>query len=141
MSSSGARKRRATSAGSGVGEPDPEPLAEEAVAGLLPEALRLVEQVAALGGETVEIEAESLVELVVVGGPEPADGLTVDSGRLEVDRVQLLVEQRQPCTLEALAPVAVGLVRHHDAHHPVRDLLAVDGRLERRLDLRELLLV
>ena len=51
----------------------------------------------------------------------------------------MLVEQLEPGALEALAPVAVGLVRHHDPDHPVGDLLAVHGRLELGLDLGELL--
>ncbi len=61
--------------------------------------------------------------------------------RVEVDRVQLLVEEAQALTLEPLAPVAVGLVRERDAEHPVRDPLAVDDGLELCLGRRHLLLV
>ncbi len=67
--------------------------------------------------------------------------LAVDLDRLEVDRVQVLVEQPQPGLLEPLALVAVGLVRHHDAQHPVGVRLAVDRRLEVGLDLRHACLV
>ena len=49
-----------------LGEADAEPLAEEAVARLLPERLGLVEQGAALPAELVEGVAEAAVELVVV---------------------------------------------------------------------------
>ena len=135
MSSSGARKSRGDVGRARVGEADAEPLAEEAVARLLPEPLGLVEQRRALRGELVELEAEALVELVVVRRPEARDGLAVDPRGVEVDRVQVLVEQLEPRALEPLAPVAVGLVRDRDAEHPVGDLLAVDRRLELGLDL------
>ena len=65
----------------------------------------------------------------------------VDPGGLEVDRVQMLVEQPQALALDPLAAVAVGLVRELDAQHPKRQRLAVDRRLERRLDRRDLLLM
>ena len=93
------------------------------------------------GGELVQPKAEALVELVVVRRAELDDRFAVDLRGVQVDRVQLLVEQPEPGALEPFAPVAIRLVRHHHAQHPVRDLLAVDGRLELGLDLRELLLV
>ena len=122
-------------------EPESEACAEQLVALLLPQRLRLVEQLAALLGELVEAEAEALVELVVVRGAELRDGGTVDLRGVEIDRVQVLVEQAHAGLLEPLPLVAVGLVRHRDAHHPVRDRLAVDGRLQLCLDSRDLRLV
>ena len=53
----------------------------------------------------------------------------------------MLLEQPQPCRLEPLALVAVGLVRHHHAQHPVGVGLAVHGCLELGLDLRHARLV
>ena len=141
MSSSGARKSRDDVGGARVGESDAEPLAEEAVALGLPEPLGLVEELLALGGELVEPEAEALVELVVVRRAELRDGLAVDPRRLEVDRVQVLVEQVEAGALEARSPVAVGLVRHDRTEHPVGDALAVHLGLEPGLDLGELLRV
>jgi hypothetical protein len=45
------------------------------------------------------------------------------------------------CSLEALPPVAVGLVRHRRTQHAVADLLAVDVRLELGLESCDPLLV
>ena len=53
----------------------------------------------------------------------------------------MLVEQPQPRFFEPLALVAVRLVRHRDAQHPIRDRLAVDRRLELGLGLRKSCLV
>ena len=123
--------------GARLREPDPEPRAEEAVALALPQLLRLVEQLAALVSQRVELEAEARVELVVVRDAELLDGLAVDLRGIEVDGVQVLVEQPDAGLLERAPLVAVGLVRHRDPQHPVRDRLAVDRRLELRLDARE----
>ena len=141
VSHSGARNIRGDVPRPRVAETDSEPLAEQAVADLLPLPLRRVEQLRALLGELVEPEAEALVELVVVRRAELLHGVVVDPRRLEVDRVELLVGQPQPFALESLAPVAVGLVRDRGAQHPERDLLAVDDGLELGLDLGEPLLM
>ncbi len=125
----------------GVGEPDPEPGAEQPVAFALPELLGLVEDRAALHGEVVETEAEALVELVVVRRAELVDRVAVDLRCFEVDRVQVLVEQPDARLLERAALVAIRLVRHRHPKHPVRHRLAVHGRLERRLLAREACLV
>src|SRR5205823_3015865 len=82
-----------------------------------------------------------LVELVVIRDVEGANGLTVDSRRLEVDGVEVFVREPQALVFEPFTPVAVRLVRERDAQHPKRDRLAVDGRLELGLDGRDLLLV
>ena len=137
LSHSGARKSRPTSAGRASARPMPRRVAERSVAGLLPHALGLVEQVAAFARELVETEAELLVELVVVRCAERADSLAVDLRRFEVDRVQVLVGELQPDLLEPFPPVAVGLVRNHDPQHPERDRLAVDRCLELGLDRRD----
>ena len=109
--------------GAGLVQADPEPVAEEAVALALPQPFRLVEEHATFVGELGEAEAEAKVELVVVRGIECTHGVAVDRGRLEVDRVQPLVEQSHPSALDLLALRAVGLVRHCDTEHPVRDRL------------------
>ena len=117
-----------------IGEPDSEACAEETVTLRLPERLGLVEKLATLGLQLVEAEAEPLVELVRVRRAELEDGIAIDRVRLQIHGVQVLVEQTDALRLESPATVAVGLVRDRPAEHPVRDLLAVDRRLEGCLD-------
>ena len=77
----------------GVREPDPEARAEQALPFAFPELLGVVEEGGAFVTELVEAEAEALVELVVVLRAERTHCLAVDLDRVEVDRVQVLVEQ------------------------------------------------
>src|SRR5204862_7255964 len=67
-----------------VGQPYPEAGAEETVAFPLPELLRLVQQRAALVGQRVELEAEPLVELVVVRRAQLLHRLAINLRRIEV---------------------------------------------------------
>jgi len=53
----------------------------------------------------------------------------------------VLVEQPEPRFLKTLALVTVGLVRHRDAQHAVRDRRAVDRRLELSFLFRDARLV
>ena len=53
----------------------------------------------------------------------------------------MLVGQIVPNAFDPLAAVAVGAVRDRGPQHAEWDLLAVDGRLQRRLELRRLFLV
>ena len=118
-----------------LAEPEPDARAERPVAGLLPHPLRRVEEVAALLGQSVEVEAEAAVELGVARRAEPL-GLAVDDLRgAEVERVHLGLRQLVAGELEPFARRPVGLVADARAEHPVRHLLAVDGRLQRRLQL------
>ena len=122
-------------------QPDADAPAEELVRGLLVELLRRVEQVAALVGELVEPEAEATVELRVVRRFELRDAFADDAHSLAVERVQVLLGQVDADLVEPCALVAVGLVRHRRAQHPEGDRLAVDRRLEARLELGDLLRV
>ena len=138
-SHSGARNVRITSQRLASSRPDPDAVAEELVGRLLEDLLRRVEERAALVGELVEPEAEAAVELGVVRRLEPLDAVADDLDALGVERVQVLLGQLDADPVEPLALVAVRLVRHRRPEHPERDRLAVDRRLERRLELRDLL--
>ena len=94
---------------------------------------------AALVGELVELEAEAAVELDRVRRAEIANRGQRDRSRLAVDRVHVLLGQLVPRLFERLALQPVGLVRHRRPEHPEADRLAVDRRLERRLEPRDLL--
>jgi hypothetical protein len=121
-----------------VCEPDPDALAEELVRLLLPELLGRVEEAAALGAELFQPPAEALhVEVPVRAAADCARCVVGDLHALEVDRVQVLVGQLRERRVEPAAPVPVVLVRHRRAQHPVVDLLAVDRRLQGRLELRD----
>ena len=118
-----------------LAEPKPEARAEEPVAGLLPQALRLAEEGPALRGEVVERKAELAVEVGVARRAEPRRLLVDDLVRVEVEAVQVLfgevgAELRQP-----LARVAVLLVHQAGPEHAERDLLVVERRAQRRLEL------
>src|SRR5581483_6138269 len=118
---------------------EPDAAAEEAVARLLPQALGRVEEVSALLRERVELEAEAAIEIEIRGRAEPL-GLAVDDlGRAQVQRVQVLLGQLVARPLQALAAPAVGLVHDGGPQVPVRDLLAVDVRLQRGLELGDAL--
>ena len=76
-----------------LAEPEPETRTEEAVAGLLPQALRVGEERPALRGEIVERKAELAVEIGVVRRAEP-HGLVVDDlGGVEVEAVEVLLRE------------------------------------------------
>jgi hypothetical protein len=121
-------------------EGDADALAQQTVEGRRVEILRLREEARALGRERLEADAEALVELAVRAAPEPG-GLLVGAGeRVAVERLEL-AGQLDAGPLEALAAVAVGLVRDRRPEIPEADRCAVDLRLERRLELREAFLL
>src|SRR5581483_2987479 len=104
-----------------LAETEADPVAEEAVAGFLPQAFGGAEEGAALRGEVVEREAEAAVQVGVRARAEPF-GLTVDDVcRLDEQRVEMLV---------ALALRSVGRVHDRRPQIPERDLLAVDLDLQ-----------
>jgi hypothetical protein len=74
------------------------------------------------------------VELRVVRRTEVADALLLERDRLELDRQQVFLGELVPGELEPVALLPVRLVRDRRTDHPVGDLLAVDGRLQLRLD-------
>jgi hypothetical protein len=115
--------------------------AEELVRRVLVQALRRVEEVAALLGQVVERGGgEGLaVQLEVVGETEVARALLDHLGRVEVQRVHVLVEHVVRKGVELAPLVAVRLVRERGTHHPEGDLLAVDRDGQLRLELGELL--
>ena len=122
-------------------EPEAEARAEQSVALVFPQSLRVVEHGAAFDRKLVEPEPEALVQLVVVRCVELSDRVAVDSMRIEVEGIEVLVEEADPLLVDALPLAAIGLVRHDDARHAIRHRLPVDGQLERRLDLGRLRLV
>ena len=138
-SHSGARNVRITSQRLRLVEADPDAGAEEPVGRLLEDLLGRVEEVAALIGEVVEAEAEAAVELGVVRRLEALDAVADDADAFGVERVQVLLGELDPHLVDPLPLVAVGLVRHRRPKHPERDRLAVDRRLEARLELGDLL--
>ena len=118
-----------------LAEAQPDASAQEAVAGVLPQALRRVEKRAALIGERIELEAEAAVQVGVRLCAE-ARGLAVDHvDRMQVQRVEVLLGQVVTRLFEPLAPPAVGLVHDRGPQVAVRDRLAVDLGHERRLEL------
>jgi hypothetical protein len=116
-------------------EPEPDARAEEAVARLLPQPLRLGEEAAALSGKVVERKAEAPVELGLVRGAESLRLALDDLRRLQLERVQMLLRQLVPRRLDPRPCVAVLLVHQPRLEHPVRDLLPVDGCGQRRFEL------
>ena len=96
----------------------------------------------ALGGELVEPEAEALVELVVVrrarARRRPRGRSAPPRGRPGSARSS---SRRSRARSSRSRRSRSGSFDDRDAQHPVRDLLAVDRRLELGLDLGELLLV
>ena len=135
------RKTRATSQRCGLGEADADVCAQHAVGRVLVQRLGRVEERAALRGEVVEPVVELVVQLAVARRAERARRLVRLLVRGEQDRVQVLLGQLVAHALDPLAPVAVGAVRDRRPEHPERDLLAVDRRLQRRLELGRALLV
>src|ERR671924_513966 len=122
-----------------VAESDPRPRAEELVGLALVELLRRVEDLAALVGERVELEAEVAIEVGVGVGAEPRNRLVQLRYSVDMDRVDVLLREAVAGLLEALPPRPVLLVRDRRAGHPVRGRLAVDARLELRFEGRALL--
>ena len=137
----GARATRATSQRRASSRPTPSRSRKSRSPTLLPERLRRVEQLAALGRQGVEPEPEAPVELQIRRRAEPRHRLANLPGGLGVDRVQVLLGQLPPHRVEALAARPVRLVRDRRAEHPERDLLGVDGRAELGLGARDPLLV
>src|SRR6266545_4126963 len=121
----------------GLAEADADTRAEEPVHRLLEQLLRRVENSAALVGELFEAKAEAAIELGVVRRLELLDALGDDSHAVRVERVQVLLGQLDPDLVEELAPVAVGLVRDRGPQHAERNGVAVDRRLEARLEGRD----
>ena len=103
------------------------------------EVLGLGEEGAALLGELVEREPEAVVELPVARSAEGARALAPLLVQGGPARGQLLLRERDAGRVELLALAAVGLVRDRGAEHPVRNVLAVDARRERRLEPGDLL--
>src|SRR5262249_53391029 len=118
-----------------LAEPESEPCAEEPVARLFPEGLRVGEQPAALFGEVVEQEAEAAVEVGVVLGAEPPRLALADLRSLKLEDVQMILGELVPRRLDSGADVAVLLVHKSRLEHPIRDLLAVDCCGQRCLEL------
>ena len=116
-------------------EPHRDARAEEAVAGLHPELLRRGEEAAALFGERVEREAEVAVELRVARDAEPLRLARHDFVRVQVQIVQVPVGQVVAQLLDVRPLLAVLLVHQPRAQHPIRDVLAVEARRQRRLEL------
>ena len=103
------------------------------------ELLGLGEEGAALLGELVEREPEAVVELEIARSAEGARALAPLLVQRGPARGQLLLRERDARRVELFALAAVGLVRDRGAEHPVRDVLAVDARRERRLEAGDLL--
>src|SRR5579864_3197991 len=122
-----------------LAESEADPRAEEAIARVLPEPLRRVEEPPALVGEIVEGVLEAAIELGVVRRAEPLR-LAVDDLVLADVQVVVLLRRLVARVLERLAALAVVLVRDAGAQVAVRDLLVPD--LDRvRLGLGDLLLL
>ena len=115
-------------------EAEPDARAEEAVGGVLEYALGRVEELSALVRETVEVELEALVQIEVRLGAELAHAALRALDRVQRDRVQVLLRQAVAHLLDPAALVAVLLVGDRRPQHPERDLLAVDLRLQLRLE-------
>ena len=140
-SPSSRRARRApTSQRSTSPSPSADARAEEPVARLLPQVLGDGEEAPALLREVVEREAEARgrgrrscrrrAAGSRAGRPRP---------RCSSSGVQVLLGELVPRRLDPLAAVAVVLVHQPRPEHPVRDLLAVDRRRQRRLELGDAL--
>src|SRR4051794_5867909 len=124
-----------------LSDPEADAAAEEAVARVLPEALGRVEEGAALVGEIVERILEAAVELRVVRRAEAFRLPVHDLRGTQVERVHVLFGQLIARTLEPFAPAAILRVGDRRADVAVRNVLAVDRRLEARLELSDLLLL
>ena len=116
-------------------QPQPDARPEEAFARLRPEALRVREQAAALLREVVQREAEAAVQVGVIRRAQPPCLALDDLRRLQLERVQVLLGELVPRLFDPRPDVAVLLVHQSRPEHPVRDLLAVDRRRQRRLEL------
>ena len=122
-------------------EADADARAQQLVRRVFVQRLRRVEERAALLGEIVELVVELVVERAVALDTEPACRFVRLAVGSEQQRVQVLVRELVANALDPLAPVAVCAVRDRRAQHAEGNLLAVDRRRQRRLELRRLLFV
>src|SRR2546430_15005700 len=124
-----------------LAERDVDARAEEAVARLHPEVLRIGEQAPALLREIVEGEAEAPVEVGIAVGTE-LPGLALDDPcSLPLQPVEVLLGKFGPRRLDPLPDVAMLLVDQSRPEHPERDLRAVDGGGQGGLELGNALLL
>jgi hypothetical protein len=124
-----------------LAEPDPDTRAEEPVACLHPEVLRVGKEAPALLREVVEGQAEAPVEVGVAVGAQPAGLALDDLRRLQLERDQVFLGERESRRVDPLAYGAALLVHQPRPEHPERDLLAVDRCGQSRLELCDALLL
>ena len=137
----GAAERAADIPALDLCKPEPEPRTEEAVAGLLPQALRVAEERPALRGEVVERAVELAVEIGVARRAESCRLVVDDIGFMEVKAVEVLFGEVRAELRQLLALAAVLLVHQARPQHSERDLVAVERCAQRRLEFCDSLLL